>query len=179
MVTAHVPARADRESGSVVAVCLSDEKGTAKTPRPSAELAVRHGLLGDAHAGAWHRQVSLLAEERIGEMRASGADVGLGDFGENFVIRGIDLDVLSVGDLLAVGKDAVLEVTQRGKECHTRCAIYYSVGRCIMPTHGIFARVIEAGVVAEGDAVVLTRSAAEGLAPLLSVQFGDGGPASR
>src|SRR5512147_2196726 len=139
-------------SASVVAVSISKNKGERKTPVPQVELRIDHGLVGDAHAGEWHRQVSLLATESIGKMRALGLDVDSGDFAENITTSGIDLVTLPIGTRLALG-DAVIEVTQIGKECHTRCAIYYQAGDCVMPKEGIFARVLRGGVIKPGDRI--------------------------
>lgn len=136
----------------VVAVCISVKKGERKTPVAEVRVRENHGIVGDAHAGEWHRQVSLLAEESIAKMRALGLDVTMGDFAENITTRGIELVSLPVGNRLQVGK-TILEVTQIGKECHTRCAIYYQAGDCIMPKEGIFARVITGGVIRPGDRV--------------------------
>ena len=133
----------------VVAVCISEEKGQRKTPVAAVELKENHGIAGDAHAGAWHRQVSLLATESVAKMRALGLDVDSGDFAENITTRGLDLVALPVGTRLALG-DAIIEVTQIGKECHTRCAIYHQAGDCVMPKEGIFARVLSGGTVAAG-----------------------------
>jgi MOSC domain-containing protein YiiM len=133
-------------SGSVVAVCTSLNKGERKKPVPTVELVVEHGILGDAHAGDWHRQVSLLAQESIDKMRAMGLSVSAGDFAENITTTGIDLVSLPIGSRLALGQ-ALLEVTQIGKECHTRCAIFYQAGDCVMPKEGIFARVLQGGIV--------------------------------
>lgn len=141
-------------SAAVVAVCISENKGERKTPVASVELRENHGIVGDAHAGEWHRQVSLLASESIEKMRKMGLDVDSGDFAENITTQGIDLPALPVGTRLAVG-EALLEVTQIGKECHTRCAIYHQAGDCVMPKEGIFARVIIGGVVRPGDAIGL------------------------
>ena len=140
--------------GQVVAVCSSKAKGESKQSVTSADLKLQHGLQGDAHAGDWHRQVSLLAEEKIDEMRALGLKLAPGAFGENLVTRDAELATLQVGDCLQVGTQAKLQITQLGKECHTPCAIYHQVGRCIMPTEGVFARVIEPGRVVPGDAIV-------------------------
>ncbi|ABQ27724.1 MOSC domain-containing protein [Geotalea uraniireducens] len=134
---------------TVVAVCISKEKGQRKTPVDAVELKENHGIVGDAHAGDWHRQVSLLATESIAKMRALGLDVDSGDFAENITTRGLDLVALPIGTRLAVG-DAVIEVTQIGKECHNRCAIFYQAGDCVMPKEGIFARVIKGGTVSVG-----------------------------
>jgi MOSC domain-containing protein YiiM len=136
----------------VLAVCISENKGERKKPVPSVELRVNHGIVGDAHAGEWHRQVSLLAQESIDKMRALGLDVNAGDFAENITTTGVDLVTLPVGSRLAIG-ETVLEVTQIGKECHTRCAIFYQAGDCVMPKEGIFAKVISAGVIRSGDTV--------------------------
>lgn len=133
----------------VVAVCVSEAKGQRKTPVKSVELRENHGIVGDAHAGEWHRQVSLLATESIAKMRALGLDVDSGDFAENITTRGIDLVSLPIGARLAIG-ETVIEVTQIGKECHTRCNIYYQAGDCVMPKEGIFARVIRGGTVSAG-----------------------------
>lgn len=143
------------ETGKVVAVCLAERRGTEKRPVDQGLLVRGHGLEGDAHAGTWHRQISLLGDEQIAVMRAPGLELGPGAFGENLVTRGIDLDRLDVGRRLRVGSDAVLQLTQRGKECHTRCRIYEAVGDCIMPRAGLFARVLRNGWVRPGDPVVL------------------------
>jgi MOSC domain-containing protein YiiM len=138
---------------TVVAVCISEKKGERKTPVAAVELRENHGIVGDAHAGEWHRQVSLLAAESIDKMRALGLGVDSGDFAENITTSGIDLPALPVGTRLAAG-EAVIEVTQIGKECHTRCAIYYQAGDCVMPKEGIFARVIKGGIVSAGAQVL-------------------------
>lgn len=138
--------------GTVSAVCISEKKGTAKRPVERATLRYGHGLVGDAHAGGWHRQVSLLFGEKIRAFNEAGGTVVDGDFGENIVVDGIDLARLPVGTRLRVGS-ALLEVTQIGKECHNHCQIYTRVGDCIMPREGIFARVLEDGEVAAGDSV--------------------------
>ena len=136
----------------VVAVCISENKGERKKPVAAVELRENHGIVGDGHAGEWHRQVSLLAQESIDKMRAMGLDVNAGDFAENITTTGIDLVSLPIGTRLQVGQ-ALMEVTQIGKECHTRCAIYYQAGDCVMPKEGIFAKVITGGVVKPGDDV--------------------------
>jgi MOSC domain-containing protein YiiM len=143
-------------SAKVVAVCISENKGERKTPVESVELRENHGIVGDAHAGEWHRQVSLLAAESIEKMRKMGLDVDSGDFAENITTEGIDLPALPVGTRLTVG-ETLLEVTQIGKECHTRCAIYHQAGDCVMPKEGIFARVITGGVVKPGDPIAVVR----------------------
>jgi MOSC domain-containing protein YiiM len=139
-------------SASVVAVSISKNKGERKTPVPQVELRIEHGLVGDAHAGEWHRQVSLLAQESIEKMRALGLDVDSGDFAENITTSGINLLSLPIGTRLVIG-EATVEVTQIGKECHNRCAIYYQAGDCVMPKEGIFARVITGGMVKPGDSI--------------------------
>ena len=135
---------------TVVAVCISEKKGERKTPAEQVELRANHGLVGDAHAGEWHRQVSLLASESIDKMRQLGLNVDSGDFAENITTTGIELVVLPIGTRLEIG-EALLEVTQIGKECHTRCAIFYQAGDCVMPKEGIFAKVITGGIVKPGD----------------------------
>jgi MOSC domain-containing protein YiiM len=141
-------------SSEVVAVCISLNKGERKTPVESVELREEHGIVGDAHAGDWHRQVSLLAQESIEKMRRLGLDVDSGDFAENITTKGIDLPSLPVGTRLTLG-DVLMEVTQIGKECHTRCAIYHQAGDCVMPKEGIFARVLHGGVVRPGDRIAV------------------------
>ena len=135
--------------GTVIAVCISEKKGIAKRPVPSGLLIEAHGLENDAHAGNWHRQVSLLSLEKIEDFKKRGATVAHGDFGENLVVSGIDFVTLPVGTRLTVG-DALLEISQIGKECHTRCAIYHAMGECIMPTQGVFAIVLRGGTVTAG-----------------------------
>jgi MOSC domain-containing protein YiiM len=137
---------------TVEAVCISENKGERKKPVESVELRENHGIVGDGHAGEWHRQVSLLAAESIEKMRKLGLDVTSGDFAENITTCGIDLVSLPIGTRLQVG-EALLEVTQIGKECHTRCAIYYQAGDCVMPKEGIFAKVVSGGVVRPSDQV--------------------------
>lgn len=147
-------------SATVVAVCTSPGKGERKKDVGRGELVVNSGLAGDGHAGDWHRQVSLLAEESIAKMRAAGLDVGPGDFAENLTTRGIELCTLPLGTRLAVGAEALLEVTQIGKECHTRCAIFYQAGDCVMPKEGIFARVLRGGSVQRGDRIAVVPAGA-------------------
>jgi MOSC domain-containing protein YiiM len=139
--------------GRVVSVNLSEKKTVRKTPGEQGTLVYDRGFEGDAHAGDWHRQVSLLAQESIDSMVAKGLDVGAGDFAENITTEGIDLPALPVGTVLKVGEKAVLEVSQIGKVCHTKCAIYYQAGDCVMPREGIFVVVREPGDVAAGDTV--------------------------
>jgi len=140
--------------GKIVAVCISEAKGERKRPVPWITLQKEHGVTGDAHAGDWHRQVSLLASESIDKMRALGLSVSAGDFAENITTFGIDLVALPIGSRLQIGA-ATLEVTQIGKECHTRCAIYHQAGDCVMPKEGIFARVLHGGVIKPEDRISL------------------------
>ena len=144
-----------KTTGELAAVCISAQKGQQKVEVARGVLRAGHGLEGDAHAGTWHRQVSLLAEADVDSMRARGLELEHGAFGENLVMRGVDLEALSLGARLSVGPGAVLQITQRGKECHTRCAIYEQAGDCIMPRLGLFARVRRGGPVAPGDAVAV------------------------
>lgn len=137
---------------NVIAVCVSENKGERKKPVPSVELKINHGIVGDAHAGDWHRQVSLLAQESIDKMVAMGLDVTAGDFAENITTIGIDLVSLPIGTQLKIGS-TLLEVTQIGKECHNRCAIYYQAGDCVMPKEGIFAKVLQEGSIVPGDVI--------------------------
>ena len=136
----------------VLAVCISENKGERKKPVELVELRENHGIVGDAHAGEWHRQVSLLAQESIDKMRKLGLDVNAGDFAENITTSGIDLISLPIGSRLQIG-ESLLEVTQIGKECHTRCAIFYQAGDCVMPKEGIFVKVITGGVIRPGDEI--------------------------
>lgn len=136
----------------VLAVCISENKGERKKPVEAVELRENHGIVGDAHAGEWHRQVSLLAQESIDKMRKLGLDVNAGDFAENITTSGIDLVSLPIGTRLQVG-ETLLEVTQIGKECHTRCAIFYQAGDCVMPKEGIFVKVITGGTIRPGDEI--------------------------
>ena len=134
--------------GRVISICTSKHKGTLKNEINEANFIEEFGIEGDAHAGKWHRQVSLLALEKIEDFRSN---VDFGAFGENLVIEGFELNKLPVGQRLTVGDEVLLEVTQIGKECHDKCAIYYQVGECIMPKNGIFTRVLKGGKVKVGD----------------------------
>jgi len=137
---------------SILAVCTSKEKAIKKEAVSEGLLEQEFGIVDDAHADCCtHRQVSLLAIESINKMRGAGFDVNPGDFAENLTTQGVDLVSLPVGTRLSIGQDAVLEITQIGKECHTGCAIFHQVGKCIMPKEGVFARVIRGGVVKAGD----------------------------
>jgi cyclic pyranopterin phosphate synthase len=137
---------------TVVSINTSRTKGVRKQPMDRASVGPE-GLVGDAHSGPWHRMVSLLAEESIQKMRDAGLDVGPGDFAENVTTRGVDLLSLALGARFRVGDRVVLELTQHGKECHSRCAIYYQAGDCVMPREGVFAKVVERGEIAVGDAI--------------------------
>ncbi len=146
-------------TGIITAVCTSREKHVQKEDAGTAVLIDGMGIEGDAHAGFAHRQVSLLAEESIDKMRELGlSDLRPGAFGENLTTRGIDLLSLRVGDRLRVGEQVLLEVSQIGKECVDRCAIYYRAGDCIMPREGVFAIVIRGGRVSRGDSITLIRA---------------------
>jgi MOSC domain-containing protein YiiM len=137
----------------IVSIAISEKKGTRKKPIDEVFLKKEHGLEGDAHAGAWHRQVSFLASESIDEARSRGLDVTFGDFAENIATRGINWKTLPIGTRLKVGENALVEITQIGKECHNKCAIYYMAGDCIMPREGVFARVLQEGRVRCGDPI--------------------------
>ena len=141
-------------SASVVAVSISKSKGEKKTPVELVHLRENFGIIGDAHAGDWHRQVSLLAQESIDKMRAMGLNVGAGDFAENLTTRVIDLVSLPIGTRLGIGP-VVLEISQIGKPCHTRCAIYYQAGDCVMPKEGVFATVVSGGAIRPGNEIQL------------------------
>jgi len=136
----------------IIAVCTSENKGTQKIQQDSIELVKEHGIVGDAHAGNWHRQVSLLSFEKIEAFKAKGVDLLNGAFGENIIVSGIDLSTLPIGTLLKSGS-VTLEVTQIGKECHNHCTIYHQVGDCIMPREGIFAKVVTEGRLQKGDEI--------------------------
>jgi len=139
--------------GKVVSVNISDKKGVRKKNVVQSCLLPEFGLQDDAHAGQWHRQVSLLAMESIAKMVRLGLKVGPGDFAENITTEGLDLLSLPIGTRFRIGKSSLLEVTQIGKVCHTRCAIYYQAGDCVMPKEGIFARVLEGGEIKVGDEI--------------------------
>jgi MOSC domain-containing protein YiiM len=153
--TAPTPRRAPAR---VVSVNVAATKGIRKEPRAEIVLVEDHGVAGDGHAGPWHRQVSLLAQESIDTMRAKGLDVGPGDFAENVTTEGIAVAELPIGTRVRLGPSLV-EVTQIGKVCHDRCAIYRAAGDCVMPREGIFARVLEGGTVRAGDRVLVESQA--------------------
>ena len=139
--------------GVVVSVNLSQRRTVRKTRGTEGSLILDRGFEGDAHAGDWHRQVSLLGQESIDEMVAAGLNVGPGDFAENITTLGIDLLDIPIGSLIKLGSDAILEISQIGKVCHTKCVIYYQAGDCVMPRDGLFAVVRAAGRVRAGDAI--------------------------
>ncbi len=137
----------------IISIATSRKKGTVKGQVESAQLVEAHGMAGDAHAGDWHRQVSFLAAESIAAAKERGLDVNFGDFAENIATTGIDWINIPVGTKFKLGKTAQVEVTQIGKKCHNRCAIYYKAGDCIMPKEGVFARVLKSGRIACGDGI--------------------------
>ena len=136
--------------GKIVAICMSTKKGIQKQEIEEISLIENFGLEGDAHGGDWHRQVSLLSYEKIEEFRKKGADIELGAFGENLIVSGYDFRNLAVGTRFQCG-EAVLEMTQIGKECHSHCEIYKRMGECIMPREGVFAIVLHGGTIRKGD----------------------------
>ena len=141
---------------SVVAVCISEKKGTMKHPVDHIDVRMHHGIVGDAHAGDWHRQISLLAQESVDKMKAVFPDIPIGAFAENILTEGIIVHSLPIGTKLAVG-ETLLEVTQIGKECHADCAIRKQVGDCVMPREGVFAIVLKEGVIRSGDAITIVE----------------------
>jgi len=147
------------QKGKVLAVNISEDKGTKKKNIQTCAVVKDHGLKNDAHAGPWHRQVSLLANESIQKMREKGLNVGFGDFAENITTEGIELVHLPIGTDIRIGSSVVLKVTQIGKVCHDRCAIYYQAGDCIMPREGIFAEVMTEGKVKVGDEITVELKA--------------------
>ena len=150
--------KGDKEMAKIVAVCTSERKGMRKKNVGDGVLKVNFGLEGDAHGGDWHRQVSLLALESIKKMQDKGLDVVPGDFAENLTTEGIDLVSLPIGTKIKIGATGLGEVTQIGKECHNKCAIYYQAGDCVMPKEGIFIRVLEGGPVSVGDSIEVVES---------------------
>ncbi|MBQ3662543.1 MAG: MOSC domain-containing protein [Clostridia bacterium] len=145
--------------GEVKAVCISRKKGMPKEPVDSIRLIEDHGIEGDAHAGKWHRQVSLLSYEAIEEFKKRGIEIRDGAFGENIVVSGYDLKSLKPGTVFRIG-DVLLELTQIGKECHSHCVIFHTVGDCIMPREGVFTKVLNGGIVKPGDRVEIVSSGA-------------------
>lgn len=138
--------------GTIKGICISEKRGTKKLPQKEARLIENFGIENDAHAGNWHRQVSLLGLSEIEEFRARGAQVNFGDFGENIIVEGYRMKELPVGTKLKSG-DVLLEMTQIGKECHSHCEIYKTMGDCIMPREGVFAVVLKGGVIHVGDEI--------------------------
>lgn len=138
--------------GKILGICISEKRGTQKHQVDSAEIVVGWGIEGDAHGGNWHRQVSMLSYEKIEEFRSRGAEVEFGAFGENLIVEGYDLKTLPLGTRFKAG-EAVLELTQVGKECHSHCQIYKVMGDCIMPREGVFTKVIEGGEIKVGDEI--------------------------
>jgi MOSC domain-containing protein YiiM len=142
----------------IVSIAVSKKKGTRKVPVDSVHIIEDHGLAEDAHAGSWHRQVSFLASESIQESRSRGLDVTFGDFAENIATEGISWKTVPIGTRLRLGDSVVVEITQIGKECHKKCAIYYQAGDCIMPREGVFARVLKGGAIHSGDPIEFVNS---------------------
>ncbi len=135
------------------AISISAKKGTKKTNVPEAEVKINFGIVGDAHGGNWHRQISLLAIESINKMIEMGTKVSPGNFAENITTEGIELPTLPIGSRLKIGSDIELEITQIGKECHSRCEIFEQIGDCIMPREGVFTRVNQGGLIKIGDSI--------------------------
>ena len=140
---------------NIISIAISKKKGTRKKQVKEADLIKNFGIKGDAHAGPWHRQVSFLSSESIDSARESGLSVTFGDFAENIATKGIDWKTIPIGTRVRLGDYVEVEITQIGKECHNKCAIYYKAGDCIMPREGIFARVLTGGKIRCGDAVAL------------------------
>jgi MOSC domain-containing protein YiiM len=147
--------------GKVIAVSISTEKGTRKTPVKSAEFVEDWGIRGDAHAGKWHRQVSLLSYGPFEEFRKKGAPITPGAFGENLLVEGYDFKTLPVGTKFRCG-EVILELTQVGKKCHSGCEIFKLMGDCIMPREGVFTRVLRGGTISEGDELTILETDADG-----------------
>ena len=143
----------------IVSIAVSKKKGTRKVQVNEANLIQNHGLEEDAHAGDWHRQVSFLASESIEKAREQGLDVTFGDFAENIATSGVDWVKIPIGTQVRLGDSVLVEVTQIGKECHNKCAIYYMAGDCIMPKEGVFARVLEGGKICPGDPIEIMTEA--------------------
>lgn len=148
--------------GIVKAVCISENRGTQKVNVKTAEFAMNYGIVGDAHGGNWHRQVSLLSYEKIEAFKREGADVLSGAFGENLIVEGFDFSSIPIGTRFQC-KDVILQLTQHGKQCHSHCQIYYKMGKCIMPTEGTFAEVIKGGTISVGDELIQLKDRDERL----------------
>ena len=143
---------------NIISIAISKKKGTRKKQVKEADLIKNFGIKGDAHAGPWHRQVSFLSSESIDSARESGLDVAFGDFAENIATKGIDWKTIPIGTRVRLGDYVEVEITQIGKECHNKCAIYYQAGDCIMPKEGIFAKVLTGGKIRCGDTVSIEAS---------------------
>lgn len=142
------------EKGIIESICISERKGVSKKPVMQVNLIENYGIEGDAHANSnTHRQVSLLSLKSIEKMKSLGLNIDFGSFAENIAVSGIDLSSVKIGDRFKLAKDAIIEVTQIGKECHIRCSIFYKAGYCIMPEEGVFAKVIKGGIVKKGDII--------------------------
>ncbi len=146
----------DNKNATVLSTCISEQKGTKKHEVPFVELKNDYGIIGDAHAGKWHRQISLLANESIDTIRQAGVVVSAGDFAENILTQGINLKELTINTKIKIA-DTILQVTQIGKECHTDCEIKKTVGKCVMPTEGVFAKVIKGGKIQKGDVIEIIK----------------------
>ncbi len=145
----------------IKSIAVSKKKGTRKECVEQAIVVKEHGIEGDAHAGPWHRQVSFLAMESIEKAKASGLTVDFGDFAENIATEGIDWPNIPLGSRFKLGESVLVEVTQIGKECHKKCAIYYQAGDCIMPREGVFARVLEGGIIRREDPVMVVEKSSD------------------
>ena len=143
----------------ILAICISEKKGQQKRPVPQAELKADHGIVGDAHAGPWHRQVSLLGQESVGKLQGKLGSVTLkpGDFAENILTEGLVLYALPIGTKLKMGSTAIAEVTQIGKSCHHGCAIRQAAGDCVMPREGIFVKILVPGIIYPGDNIEILK----------------------
>ncbi|MEE4362811.1 MAG: MOSC domain-containing protein [Desulfotignum sp.] len=141
----------------IVSIAMSKKKGTTKQCIDQAELVENHGIKGDAHAGSWHRQISFLAAESIDAVSTETFVLQFGDFAENIATTGIDWKTQKIGQQVRLGKKALVEITQIGKECHKKCAIFYRTGDCIMPKEGVFAKILTSGTIRVGDAVTLVK----------------------
>ena len=146
--------------GVIRAVCISEKKGTEKHSVPCANLTAQHGIDGDAHAGPWHRQVSLLSYDKVEEFNRRGVQVEDGAFGENLLVKGVDFRSLPIGTVFTTA-ETEMRLTQIGKECHAHCAIYHRVGTCIMPHEGVFAEVIRGGTIRPGETLTVHMPPAE------------------
>ena len=141
----------------IVSIATSKKKGTRKNPINNVKLIKDYGIDGDAHAGNWHRQISFLDAEKIQETKDMGLKINFGDFAENIVTIGVKWQELNIEDRLQLGESAIVEITQFGKVCHNKCAIYYQAGDCIMPKFGVFARVIKDGKISLNDEIIILK----------------------